>query len=124
MFAELWLLGFHIVAFVDDCSGPPPSAPVQPASKEESLAVGDVVRTLWANLGLSLHPHKGLWDGPTALHLLGHVVDTERGLFILKPERAAKIMSAAAGLLGRAAHHRLWVKAGSLRRFSGLAVSS
>lgn len=122
--AELRRLGFRILAYVDDFGGAPPSAPDKAATKEDALAGGDVVRNLLASLWLSLHPRKGVWKGPTALPLLGHVVDTARGLFILKPERAAKIMSAAAGLLGRAAHHRRWVKARSLRRFFGLDVSS
>lgn len=122
--AELRRLGFRIVAYVDDFGGAPPSAPGQPATREDAIAGEDVVRTLLADLGLSLHPRKGVWDGPVTIPLLGHVVDTARGLFILKPDRAEKIMRAAGNLLGRASHHRRWVKAPALRSFCGLAVSS
>lgn len=122
--AKLRRLGFQIVAYVDEFGGAPPSAPGQPATRDDAIAGGDVVRTLLADLGLSLHPRNRVWDGPVKLPLLGHVVDTARGLFILKPDRAEKIMRAAGNLLGRASHHRRRVKPRALGSFCGLAVSS
>lgn len=82
------------------------------------------MRDLLADLGLSMHPRKDVWHGPQQLSLLGHVAGTARGLFVLKTERAGKITGAAALLLGRASHHRRWVKARALSSFCGLAVSS
>lgn len=122
--AELRRLRFRIVAYVDDFGGAPPSAPGLPASTQEALDGGGVVRAPLDDLGLSLHPRKGVWHGPQQLPLLGHVVDTARGLFILKPERAGRIMTAAARFLGRASNHRRWVKVRPLRSICGLAVSS
>lgn len=58
--AELRRLGFRIVAYVDDFGRGPPSAPDHAATKEDTLAGGDVVRNLLASLGLSLHPRKGV----------------------------------------------------------------
>lgn len=122
--AELRRMGFRIVAYVDDFGGAPPSAPNLPATQQDATDGGQVVRDLLAQLGLTLHPRKGVWHGPTQLPLLGHVVDTVRGLFILKPERAEKMVTAARRLVGRATHNRRWIKAKGLRSFCGLAVSS
>ena len=122
--AELRRLGFRVVAYVDDFGGAPPSAPGQAATVADTLRAGQLVRDLLARLGLRLHPRMGVWTGPTSLPLLGHVVDTRRGMFILRPDRADKIMSWARNLLRKAAAHRRWVNAKALRSFCGLAVST
>lgn len=121
--AELRRLGFRVVAYVDDFEGAPPSRPGQAATTEDALVGTDAVRSLLARLGLTLHPFKGVWTGPTSLPLLGHVVDTVRAQFILRPERAAKIMTLAGGLLHWAAKHKRWVRVKTLRNFCGMAVS-
>lgn len=122
--AELRRLGFRIFTYVDDFGGAPPSAPGQPATREDAIAGGNMVRTLLADLGLSLHPRKAVWDGPVTLPLLRHMVDTAGRLCVLKADRAEKIMRAAGQLLSRASHHRRWVKARPLRSLACLAVSS
>lgn len=84
--AELRRLGFRVVAYVDDFGGAPPSRPGQAATTDDALDGVDAVRSLLARLGLTLHPSKGVWTGWTSLPLLGHVVDTVREQFILRPE--------------------------------------
>jgi len=122
--AELRRMGFRIVSYVDDFGGAPPSQEGEPATILDALKGGGMVRGLLDELGLMLHPKKGVWTGPTSLPLLGHLVDTQRGLFILRPERAAKIMGLASSLCRRAASHRRWVRAKALRCFCGMAVST
>lgn len=122
--AELRRLGFRVVAYVDDFGGAPPSRPGQAATTDDALDGVDAVRSLLARLGLTLHPSKGVWTGWTSLPLLGHVVDTVREQFILRPERAAKIMALAGGLIRWAAKHRQWVRVKTLRSFCGMAVST
>jgi hypothetical protein len=51
--------------------------------------------TLLAELGLTLHPKKSDFAGNKARELLGIVVDTQRQLCLLSPEKLHKIASAA-----------------------------
>lgn len=122
--AELRRLGFCIVSYVDDFGGAPPSQAGQPATVQNALDGGSQVRGLLADLGLDLHPTKGVWTGPTSLPLLGHLVDTKRGLFILRPERAIKITGLAGSLIKRVTSHRRWVRAKALRSLCGMAAST
>lgn len=48
------------------------------------------VRDSMIRLGLKLHPRTEVWDGTQQLALHGHVVETERGLFILLPGYSGK----------------------------------
>jgi len=122
--AELRRLGFRVVVYVDDFGGAPPSLPGMAATAADVVAGVQAVRQLLDRLGLQLHPRKGVRHGPTSLPLLGHVIDTERGLLILQPGRAGKVMNAARSLLARAVAHKRWVPAKTLRKFCGLGVST
>lgn len=51
-------------------------------------------------------------------------MDKVRAQFILRPERAAKIMALAGGLIRWAAKHRRWVRVKPLRSFCRMAVST
>jgi hypothetical protein len=46
-------------------------------------------------LGITIHPKNSDFSGKTALELLGIVVDTQRKLYLLSPEKNYKISRAA-----------------------------
>lgn len=116
--------GFRIIAYVDDFGGGPPTRGQGGATKDEASAAGLRVRALFYSLGLNLHPTKGEWHGTSSLPLLGFLVDTERRLFLLRPDRTQKIVGMAGGLLAAAKTHRPWVRHSALRSFCGTAVAS
>lgn len=117
-------MGFRVIAYVDDFGGAPPSRPGHPATKRDAAAGSQQVRDLFTRLGLQLHPTKCLWEGTLALPLLGHVVDTERQLFLLTPERTIKVMAMAKRILSEAKRCRRWTRHSLLRSFCGAAVST
>jgi len=80
-------LGFRIIAYVDDFGGAGQAAPGLPSMPTEATAAYEVVAALCRRLGLRLHPTKGISHGPTAIKLLGHVVDTAQAEFRLPADR-------------------------------------
>lgn len=117
--------GFRVVVYVDDFGGAPPTrARRKGATKQDAVDAGHRVRRLFADLGLTLHPTKGVWHGTQCLPLLGFLVDTKRRLFLLQPARTAKIIGMAGRLLASAKTHRRWVRYSALRSFCGTAVST
>lgn len=122
--AEQRRLGFHIIAYVDDIGGAPPAAPGVPATKAEAVAGFRLVARLLRRLGLYLHPVKGTRDGPQQMQLLGLLIDTRAGIYLLSPERVAKTVVLAHALVRYAAGHERWVGFKALRHFCGTAVST
>lgn len=116
--------GFRVVAYVDEFGGGVPTRQQGGATKKEAAAAGIRVQRLFQSLGLYLHPSEGEWSGTTCLPLLGFLVDTERRLFFLRPDRTTKVMGMAGGLLAGAKTHRRWVRHSALRSFCGTAVST
>lgn len=116
--------GFRIMAYVDDFGGAPPAAPGMPATRPQAVAAYKVVERLFGDLGLKLHPNKGVKDGPTSLRLLGHMVDTRLARFLLPDDRVDKIVAQAVSLSRYATQHRRWVSFRVLRKFCGTAVST
>lgn len=116
--------GFRVIAYVDDFGGGVPTRRQAGATKEEATAAGLQVKRLFRSLGLHLHPTKGEWNGTSSLPLLGFLVDTERRLFLLCPERTVKVKGTAGSLLAGAKTHRRWVRHSALRSFCGTAVST
>eukprot|EP00170_Pyropia_yezoensis_P002848 contig_11989_g2854 len=82
------------------------------------------VAALLLRLGLRMHPLKGVRDGPTTIQLLGHVIDTEAGLFRLPAACIDKTVWLAKSLESHATAHHRWVHYKALRRFCGTAVST
>eukprot|EP00168_Porphyra_purpurea_P018165 TRINITY_DN662_c0_g1_i10.p1 TRINITY_DN662_c0_g1~~TRINITY_DN662_c0_g1_i10.p1 ORF type:complete len:892 (+),score=165.22 TRINITY_DN662_c0_g1_i10:970-3645(+) len=117
-------LGFRILAYVDDFGGAPPAPDGQPATRAQARAAYNLVEQLFGELGLKLHPTKGVKDGPTRLRLLGHVIDTLMERFILPDDRVDTIVGQASTLSRRATAHRRWVSFRQLRVFCGTAVST
>lgn len=116
--------GFRIIPYVDDFGGAPPAEPGEPATQQQARAAYQYIERLFGELGLKMHPTKGVKDGPTCVRLLGHLVDTKLARFLLPPDRVDKIAAMAVGLSRRATDHRRWVSFETLRRFCGRAVST
>lgn len=79
--------------------------------------------TLFARLGLSVHPIKGAVEGTTALPLLGYILDTKRQLILLPPSTLASLTAAARVLSSTACASSRRVSLKDLQRFTGKAVS-
>ena len=116
--------GYRMIAYVDDFGGAPPADPGVPATAPQAAAAYSAVEALFLRLGLRLHPTKGVRHGPTAIRLLGHVVDTVQAEFRLPDDRVDKLVGMAVALSRAAASHRRWVNFPALRRFCGTAVST
>lgn len=116
--------GFRMMAYVDDFGGAPPTQGTGPASSAQAVAGFKTVSDLLARLGLRMHPTKGVRHGPTTMPLLGHVINTNTGLFTLPADRVANIVNQARILSLRATAHNHWANFRALRRFCGTAVSS
>jgi len=116
--------GFRILPYVDDFGGAPPARPGVAGTREQDVAAYCYAKHLFGELGLRMHPTKGVKDGPTCVRLLGHLVDTKLARFLLPPDRVDKIAAMADGLLRRTTDHRRWVNFVMLRRFCGTAVST
>lgn len=116
--------GFRILAYVDDFGGAPPAPPGVPAIKAQAQAAYRFITKLFGELGLKLHPTKGVSDGPTRVRLLGHMLDTKLARFLLPEDRVDKVVAMAVTLSRHATQHRRWVSFKILRRMCGTAVST
>jgi len=117
-------LGCRMIAYVDDFGGAPPAEPGEPATAAQAAAAYTMIESLFQRLGLRLHPTKGVRHGPTAIPLLGHVVDTVQAEFRLPEDRVDKLVVMAVALSRSASANRRWVNFPALRRFCGTAVST
>jgi len=118
-------MGFVFKAYVDDFGGRPPVRDTgQPATKADARRGWRTVADLMASLGLTVHLHKAEREKTMEQPLLGHVVDTRLGVFLLQPQRVMKIETMAAALLRYAAKHRRWMRLGTLRSLCGTAIST
>eukprot|EP00170_Pyropia_yezoensis_P002933 contig_12294_g2940 len=116
--------GFRIIAYVENFGGGVPTRRRRGATKAEAAAAGRRVKQLFWSLGLYLYPSKGGWEGTSCLPLLGLLVETERRLLLLRPDRAANVMRMADRLLAEAKTHQRWVRHLAMRSFCGTVVST
>lgn len=56
--------------------GAPPALLGRPATKAQATAAYRNAERLIGELGLEMHPTKGVNEGPTQVRLLGHIADT------------------------------------------------
>ncbi len=96
----------------------------RPATEADTARVETDMRSLFARLGLTLHPTKCDFVGSRSLEILGILVDTRRAQFLLSPEKLRKVEGAARRLLAHAGAHRRHVPARALRSFAGLGNST
>jgi hypothetical protein len=121
---ELRRQGHRIISYLDDISGAPRTECVDtPASQADAERAGREIQSLFADLGLKLHPTKTDFSGKHALELLGIVVDTRRQLYLLSPEKLRKISQAARLFRKDCIRRKRRCSLRDVQRFCGLANS-
>jgi hypothetical protein len=123
--AYLRAKGHRIFSYLDDFFGAgATSRNGHPATEANTARVEMDIRSLFARLVLNLHPTKCNFVGSQSLEILGIMVDTRRGQFLLSPAKLGKVESSARRLLTHARAHRRHVPARALRKFAGLGNST
>lgn len=123
---ELRRMGHRIIAYLDDVGGAPRiTVADSPHAHPSDVAVAaQEVHALAARLGIHIHPVKQDFHGSTHLELLGIVVDTRAGLYLLSPAKLRKVRASALAVLRESRRGRRLVSARHLRSFAGLAQST
>ena len=116
--AALRLRGFQINAYVDDFAAT--GRGDRPSFMAAATAARVEILSLFEQLGIQVHPAKGVTVGTTHLPLLGYLVDTARRIVVLPPTRLQMLVGGAKALISISRSH---VSSKVLQRFSGLAVS-
>lgn len=114
------------IAHLDDIGGAP-----RPGFAEASNATfADVsvakkeIYELYNRLGAHIHPRKHDFTGSKAMELLGILVDTEAGLYLLSNEKLKKVGASAMAVMRESRRCRRFVELKHLRSFAGLAQST
>ena len=113
-------------AYLDDVGGAPRPGVAHAShasSADVQVAKGEIER-LALRLGVHIHPVKQDFSGSTALDLLGVLVDTESGLYLLSPEKLNKVRASAMAVMRESRRRRRFVSLSHLRSFAGLAQST
>jgi ribonuclease HI len=117
--------GHRVFSYLDDFFGAGATPRNDhPATEADTARLETDMRSLFARLGLTLHPTKCDFAGSQSLEILGILVDTRRAQFLLAPEKLRKVEGAARRLLAHARTHRRYVSARALRSFAGLGNST
>ena len=108
--------GMRVLPYVDDflCLA---------STRKEALACRARVERVLRQLGLTRHPEKGYWEPCQRLEHLGLEVDTEKGLFLVPPQKLRELERQAKAVLAIAAGNRRLVRVRTLAAFVGYAQS-
>lgn len=108
--------GMRVLPYVDDflCLA---------RTRAEALACRARVERVLRQLGLTRHPEKGYWEPCQRLEHLGLEVDSEKGLFLVPPQKLAELERQAKAILGIASANRRLVRVRTLAAFVGYAQS-
>lgn len=119
--AALRRRGFHVLGYVDDFAATGRGR--RPSTEAAATAGRREIVQLFADLGLHVHPTKGVAVGTTRLPILGFLADTKRRLLLLPKSRLDRIVACAKALLSATTSANRRVSAKALTRFTGTAVS-
>jgi len=92
-------------------------------SREEALRGRDQIQRTLDYLGLKRNPKKGDWEPTQQCRHLGLLVDTAKGLFVVPPDKEAKICKMAKGVRVQALKNRRLLPARLVAQFTGLCQS-
>lgn len=123
MVRQLRAQNHRVIACLNDIEGVPrvEMATRSFASEEDVSVAKTEIFELAERLGVQLHPSKNDFIGAKFLEMLGILVDTQAGIFLLSPAKLQKFRAAALTLQQAIRQRRLFVALKHLRSFAGLA---
>lgn len=126
MVRELRRRRHAVIAYLDDIGGSPRVGlrNGQHSTPSDTGVAAREVHDLARKLGVHLHPAKQDFSGTTQLELLGILIDTRAGLYLLSPAKLAKVRASALALQRESRRRRRLVSVRHLRSFAGLAQST
>ena len=94
-------------------------------SEDHSRALRDrqILDDLLHNLGLRRNTKKGQWEPAQTVDHLGLRVDSQRGLFMVPPEKAKKIKQGATDIICRGKRNSRWIASRALASFCGKVLA-
>lgn len=124
-FGHLRRMGHVIICYLGDvgCSPRVGVANAIHASFEDEAVADLEVAALTRHLGMHLHPRKRDFTGSTRMELLGILVDTKAGLFLLSPETLLKVRASALAVQREIRRGTWCVSLRHMRSFADLAQS-
>lgn len=126
MVQELRRLQHAVISYLDDIGGSPRAGLAEAAhsTAADAKVAKAEVSELASRLGVQIHPVKQDFSGSKALDLLGILVDTKHGLYLLSPEKLHKVRASALAVQRESRRRRRFVGLKHLRSFAGLAQST
>lgn len=126
MVQELRRLQHSVISYLDDVGGAPRVGLAEgPHATEANTKVAkSEVLSLASRLGVQIHQVKRDFSGTKELELLGILVDTKAGLYILSPTKLNKVRASALEVHKESRRRRRLVRIRHLRSFAGLAQST
>jgi hypothetical protein len=122
---ELRRLGHRIISYLDDIPGAPRTDdPTHPATAQDANRAKQEFSNLFKSLGISLHTYKSDFAGRQELEMLGIMVDTQRELYLLLPDKIKKLSDASKRYRQNCIRRKRRSPLRDLQRFCGLANST